>query len=267
MGKQVYNPLLKKGFQGMSIPGYLDGIIKLDAVAQIGPVVSGVQIDNLSHADLATGNYLLLLPTADIDITGITAPLEAIYQMLFISNISSTQKVVLKNNSASSLADNRFFFSQDITIDENMGLIMLYDQVMTKWRPFLPTVPGGGGLNALETATLDGSIITPAQLLADQDDYNPTGFSTCQMIRQDINGNRVITGFVAPAAGVDRIFAITNLSGSDRIKFKNNDSSSAAANRLLIRDNAGDKEIHEQETAIFWYDHTSSRWRPYNRIG
>ena len=125
----------------------------------------------------------------------------------------------------------------------------------------------GSGLDVLETATLDGSIITPAQLLADQDDYNPTGFSTCQMIRQDINGDRVITGFVAPAAGVNRIFGINNLSGSSNIKFKNNDSGSVAANRLLIRDDGPDKSIHENETAILWYDHTSSRWRPYNRIG
>lgn len=126
---------------------------------------------------------------------------------------------------------------------------------------------GGGGLNALETATLDGNIITPPQLLADQDDYNPTGFATCNMIRQDINGDRVITGFIAPAAGVNRIFGINNLSGSDNIKFKNNDSSSSAANRLLLRDDGPDKSIKENETAIFWYDHTSSRWRPYNRIG
>ena len=125
----------------------------------------------------------------------------------------------------------------------------------------------GTGLNALETGTLDGNIITPPQLLADQDDYNPTGFSTCNMIRQDISGQRVITGFVAPAAGVNRIFAINNLSTTDNIKFKNNDASSAAANRLLLRDNGPDKSLKENETAIFWYDHTSSRWRPYNRIG
>ena len=125
----------------------------------------------------------------------------------------------------------------------------------------------GTGLNVLETATLDGNIITPPQLLADQDDYNPTGFSTCNMIRQDINGDRVITGFVAPAAGVNRIFAITNLSTSDNIKFKNNDSGSSAANRLLLRDNGPDKSIKENETAVFWYDHISSRYRPYNRIG
>ena len=269
MGKQIFNPLLKKGFQGMSIPGHLDGVVKLGDVAHIGPVASGVQIDDLSHADLATGNYLLLLPTADIDITGITAPLEAIYQMLFISNISSTKKVVLKNNSASSSADNRFFFSQDITIDENMGLIIIYDQVMTKWGPFLPNFPTGGGtgLNILETASLDGIIITPSTLNSDQDDYNPTGFSTCSMIRQPINGDRVITGFEAPPAGVNRIFAINCIDTNDMIKFKNNDSSSSSANRILLRGNGGDKQIQENETAIFWYDHVSNRWSPYNRIG
>ena len=121
--------------------------------------------------------------------------------------------------------------------------------------------------NAIGVTQLTENIITPPQLNSDQDDYNPSGFSTCNMIRQDINGDRVITGFVAPSAGVNRVFAISNLSGSSDIKFKNNDSSSSAANRLLLRDNGPDKSIKENETAIFWYDHTSSRWRPYNRIG
>ena len=83
----------------------------------------------------------------------------------------------------------------------------------------------------------------------------------------ELNGDRVITGFEAPSAGVNRVFGITNLSTSDNIKFKNNDSSSSAANRLLLRDNGPDKSLKENETGIFWYDHVSSRWRPYNRIG
>lgn len=128
------------------------------------------------------------------------------------------------------------------------------------------TIPEG--LNRLETVTLSGgNIITPSTLNSDQDDYNPTGFSDCNMIRQQINGDRVITGFEAPSAGVNRVFAIANLSGSSDIKFKNNDSGSTAANRILLRDNGPDKSLKENETGIFWYDHTSSRWRPYNRIG
>ncbi len=125
------------------------------------------------------------------------------------------------------------------------------------------------GLDVLQTCTLDGSsnIITPAQLTSDQDNYNPPGFGSCNLIRQDINGQRIITGFVAPAAGVNRVFAITNISGSSELKFKNNDSSSTAANRILLRDNGPDKGIKENETAVFYYDHTSNRWRVYNRVG
>ena len=121
--------------------------------------------------------------------------------------------------------------------------------------------------NAIGITQITDNIITPSTLNSDQDDYNPTGFSTCNMIRQPINGDRVITGFEAPPAGVNRVFGINSIDTSDRIKFKNNDSGSSAANRILLRDNGGDKELHENETAIFWYDHVSSRWRPYNRIG
>jgi len=129
---------------------------------------------------------------------------------------------------------------------------------------------GGGSFdyaNATGITQITDFIISPTILNADQDDYNPTGFSTCNMIRQAINGSRVITGFQAPPAGVNRFFGICNIDTNDTIKFKNNDSSSAAANRILLRDNGPDKTIKENETAIFWYDHISLRYRPYNRIG
>ena len=121
--------------------------------------------------------------------------------------------------------------------------------------------------NEIGIEQITGTILTPPILNADQDDYEPTGFATTNIIRQDINGDRVITGFAAPSAGVNRILYICNIAtGNDHIKFKNNDSSSAAANRLLMRDNA-EKQLRENETAAFWYDHTSQRWRPYGRIG
>jgi len=122
--------------------------------------------------------------------------------------------------------------------------------------------------NALGITQITGTIITPTTLTATTDDYNPTGFATCNMIRQDINANnRQITGFVAPSVGVNRIIRINNIntSGFD-LRFQNNDAGSAVANRLLLRDDAN-KSIKPNETAIFWYDHTSSRWRAYNRIG
>lgn len=149
-----------------------------------------------------------------------------------------------------------------VTIDGGAG-----DMLKSVYDPTNVNADAFDYANSIGITQITGTIITPPTLNSDQDDYNPTGFSTSNWIRQQINGDRVITGFEAPPVGVNRIFGISNLSGSSNIKFKNNDSSSSAGNRLLLRDNGPDKSIKENETAIFWYDHTSSRWRPFNRIG
>ena len=135
------------------------------------------------------------------------------------------------------------------------------------------SVSGGAGgsvdradLVGLEQIT--GPIITPPTLTGNVDDYNPTGFSTCNLIRQEINSNnRQITGFLAPAVGVNRIIYITNISGAgDDLKFMNNNAGSLVANRILLRDN-GDKTIRPNETGAFYYDHIQDRWISFNRIG
>jgi hypothetical protein len=122
--------------------------------------------------------------------------------------------------------------------------------------------------NEIGIEQITGSIITPPILTATANNYNPTGFATANMIRQDINSNnRAISGFVAPAAGVNRIIYINNINGSnDDIRFLNNSVLSLPQNRILLRDNAN-KSIRGNETAAFWYDHISQRWRPLNRVG
>jgi hypothetical protein len=121
--------------------------------------------------------------------------------------------------------------------------------------------------NAFGITQVTGTIITPPILNSDQNNYSPSGFETCNLIRQEINGDRIITGFQAPPAGVRRIIRIQNIDTSSNIKFKNNSSSSTSANRLLIRDNGPDKSIKENEIAEFWYDHDDNRWRVYGRVG
>ena len=127
----------------------------------------------------------------------------------------------------------------------------------------LAALIGGGGVDQIT-----GTIITPSTLTATANDYSPTGFATTNMIRQDIDANnREITGFVAPSAGVNRIIRINNINASGfDLRFQHNDAGSVAANRFYLRDDAN-KAIKPNETAAFWYDHTSSRWRPYNRVG
>lgn len=115
---------------------------------------------------------------------------------------------------------------------------------------------------------ITGPIITPPTLTGNVDDYNPTGFSDCNLVRQEADANnRQISGFIAAAAGVNRIIYITNISGAgDDLRFMNNNAGSLVANRILLRDN-GDRTIRPNETAAFYYDHVQARWISFNRIG
>jgi len=118
--------------------------------------------------------------------------------------------------------------------------------------------------------TVPPNIIS-VTLNSDQDDWNPTGLQDAGLIRITINGDRTLSGMVAPPAGVNKIIALASVTtNDDNLKIRNNDSSSTAANRFLVRDNGGgsqEKNIKEGETGYFWYDHLSERWRPLNRIG
>jgi len=122
--------------------------------------------------------------------------------------------------------------------------------------------------NEIGVEQITGTIITPPTLTATADDYNPTGFATTNMIRQDIDANqRQITGFPAPAAGVNRVIRINNINtGGFDLRLMHNNAGSLAANRILLRDD-NDKDIKPNETGALWYDHTSLRWRAYTRVG
>ena len=118
--------------------------------------------------------------------------------------------------------------------------------------------------------TVPPNIIS-VTLNSDQDDWNPTGLQYAGLIRITINGDSTLSGMVAPPAGVNKIIALASVTtNDDNLKIRNNDSSSNAANRFLVRDNGGgsqEKSIKEGETGYFWYDHLTERWRPLNRIG
>lgn len=115
--------------------------------------------------------------------------------------------------------------------------------------------------NAIGLTQVTGNIITE-NITSDEDNYNPTNFSTSNVLRLNPTGQRDITGFDAPPVGVDRIITIVNTSSTNQIKFKNNSSSSLSSNRILMRDN-GDKDLKKQDSCRFWYDHLSSRWRSF----
>ena len=100
------------------------------------------------------------------------------------------------------------------------------------------------------------SIISPSQLTADQDDWNPSGFDEAQVVRIDgDNGIRAITSMVATFGGDTK--TLSNV-GSYPVYFPGEHPDGTAANRFALR---GDYILLPGASADVWYDGTSSRWR------
>jgi hypothetical protein len=113
--------------------GEFPGLITLENSGKIGPISSGSDIDDFTDANLSTGNYLQIEPTNDIELTGITAPAAGVNQLLYISNVSTSKKLKLKNNNSGSAAANRFLLKSDIIIEKNMGGILIYNHTANRW--------------------------------------------------------------------------------------------------------------------------------------
>jgi hypothetical protein len=105
-----------------------------------------------------------------------------------------------------------------------------------------------------ENLTLSG-VLSPAQLTASQNNYNPTGLSTATVLRLSTDASRNITGLAGGAAG--RIIVITNV-GSNDIVLVDSSGSSSAANQFQLDD---DITLGADQSAVLQYDGTSSRWR------
>lgn len=104
------------------------------------------------------------------------------------------------------------------------------------------------------TWALTGDI-TPSQITANQNDYNPTGLSTASVLRLSSDASRDITGLAGGADG--RVLLVFNV-GSNNIVLKDESASSTAANRFALN---GDITLAADNSVILWYDATSSRWR------
>lgn len=104
------------------------------------------------------------------------------------------------------------------------------------------------------------SIISPASLSANQNNYNPPGLAGASLIRQDISATISITGIVAQAAGT--LLALRNIKpggAMEWITLVHESGASTAANRFSLP-SRGDWYIPPGGTVVFLYDGTISRW-------
>jgi hypothetical protein len=105
------------------------------------------------------------------------------------------------------------------------------------------------------------SVISPAQLTGDQNDYNPINGRWTTTWRLNANATRTITGIVAGFSG--QLLRLINTNADDII-LAHESASSAVANRIITGTGAN-ITMNFHETVTLWYDSTSQRWRAVER--
>lgn len=122
---------------------------------------------------------------------------------------------------------------------------------------FLTT--NGSGVLSWSSPGDNASVITPTQITADQNNYNPTGFSTANLVRLTANDFYVITGLSAPtSASSYKQVTFTNV-GVFTILFSSEDTDSTDVNRIVIEGKVF--ALYPRTSATFYYDNVADRWR------
>jgi hypothetical protein len=111
---------------------------------------------------------------------------------------------------------------------------------------------------ALQSLRINGTngilTVTPA---TDQNDYNPTNFSSCTFLRVNQSASIKITGMVP--TNTDRVVIVQNVSTDYLLILERDSASSTAANRMTWGSRIP-LFLTPGDTAQFIYDSTASRW-------
>lgn len=127
------------------------------------------------------------------------------------------------------------------------------DQSLAAYAPLAsPTFTGSHTVSQAEFVT---GVISPTQLAANTNNWAPTGFSTCRIVRLTSDAARSLTGLAGGAAG--RVVTLANV-GSFDLLLTSEDAASTAANRFSIR---RCMILPPTATVTLWYDTADSRWR------
>jgi hypothetical protein len=114
-----------------------------------------------------------------------------------------------------------------------------------------------GVLNATSGAP-SYTIISPASIGANQNNYSPASWSTADIVRLTGSGNYDITGFDATATTVRKL--LWNVDTADTFTLKHESGSSTAANRIVCPYDL-DMKLSPDGAIVIHYDATTARWR------
>jgi len=118
--------------------------------------------------------------------------------------------------------------------------------------------PGGAGSAPTADQLPGATVLSPAAIAADQNDYAPGTLTAFNLVRLDPDAHVSVTGIAGGSAGYTA--RLCNVDTVFRVRLANQSASSTAANRITTQDAAGHL-IQPGACADIVYDGTSSRWR------
>jgi hypothetical protein len=117
------------------------------------------------------------------------------------------------------------------------------------------TIDQATGNLALPRGLALAGVISPPQITANQNDYNPAGVITASVLQLSSDASRSITGLAGGSEG--RVVSLVNI-GSQPILLADESTSSSAANRFTL--GAG-LTVAAKQAAMLRYDGIAMRWR------
>jgi hypothetical protein len=127
------------------------GPLKLSG--DITPAQLTADTNDWAPTGLATAAVIRASTDASRNLTGLTGGADG--RLLYLANVGA-QDLVLKDESASSAAANRFALTADLTLTPDMVVALLYDGTSSRWR-LAGGSGGGGGGGSITVAETDGS--------------------------------------------------------------------------------------------------------------
>jgi hypothetical protein len=153
--------------------------------------------------------------------------------------------------------------------------IDLTHQALTAWREGEHDIDGGHTDVTADTVVVDGAtqfggpwtmptsaVLTPSQILANQNDYRPRFLETAIVLRLATDASRTLTGLhrsLASGLDANRWLLIVNVGGFDLV-LAHSSASSQARNRFACPGSV-DFTLNTSDSVWLWYDLASANWR------
>jgi hypothetical protein len=210
-----------------------------------------VALDNAAHLGVNTAADALNLLSVKSN-AALLAAIDAAH------GGSGDVRLQLSKESASKTAS--VFFSNNYSGRAEFGLVgadafrLKVSADGSNWVEAFNIDQASGNLALPRGLSLSG-VISPPQMTANQNDYNPAGIAAASVLQISADAARSVSGLAGGAEG--RLVTLINV-GSPPITLLDESTASSAANRFTL---GGGLCIAGKQAAILRYDGTTARWQ------